>query len=89
MVDLCNGIVDQIKRAKDDTHIKLILEGVIHNLPSKERKGPRARRMLIVNLIMALRYEKTEELTEGVTAKITIAIKHLEMMHKLEPYNLF
>jgi len=88
MVDLCNGIVDQIKRAKDDTHIRLILEEVIHILPSKERKGPRARRMLIMNLIMALRYEKTE-LTEGVATRINIAIKQLEMMHKLEPYNLF
>lgn len=89
MVYHCYDIISQVKRANDDTDIKVIVEDAIHQLTTKRGKSARARRMFITNLIMALRYEKAEGLAEGVAAKVTVAIEHLETIHKREPYNLF
>lgn len=89
MVDFCYDIINQIKASNDSADIEAILETAIHQLSAKRGKSDRTRRMFMMNMIMALKYEKAEGLTEHAKAKASVAIKHLETMRKREPSSLF
>lgn len=89
MVDLCYDIINQIKAANDNADIEAILEAAIYQLSAKRGESNRTRRMFMMNMIMALRYEKAEGLPEHAKANAIVAIKHLETMREREPSNLF
>jgi len=58
MVDFCYDIINQIKTANDKADIEAILDSAVHQLSEKKGKSDRTRRMFMMNMIMALRYEK-------------------------------
>jgi hypothetical protein len=89
MVDFSFKIINQIKMASDDSHVKVIVENSIRNLRMKNINRFGAKRRYMMNMIMALRYTKAEGLTTKAAINVERAIELFESLHKQEFSNLF
>ena len=89
MVDFSFKIINQIKMASDESHVKVIVENSIRNLRMKNINGFGAKRRYMMNMIMALRYTKAEGLTNSAAINVERAIELFESLHKQEFSNLF
>lgn len=89
MVDFSNEIINQIKEADDDTHVKILIENSIQKIHVKNINGFSAKRRLMMNMIMALRYIKAEGLSAKALENVSNTIVALEQQRKQEYSNFF
>ena len=90
MVDFSYEIINQIKEANDDSHVKILIENSIQKLPLKNINGFSAKRRFMMNMILALAYVKRAEgLSTKALKNVGDAIELLERLRKQEQSNLF
>lgn len=89
MVDYSYKIIDQVKGAMDDRHVKIIIENSFQEENFKNINGFTAKRKLMMNTMMALRYVKAEGLDPKALQNIDTAIEVIEQLRKQEYDNLF
>ena len=83
MVDYSYEIINQIKGATDDSHVKIIIEN------SFQKQNFKDIRRLMMNIVMALRYVKAEGLEPKALQNVNIAIEVIEQLRKREYGSLF
>jgi len=83
MVDYSYEIINQIKDAKDDSDVKIIIEN------SVQKQNFRDIRRLMMNIAMALQYVKAEGLEPKALQNVNIAIEIIEQLRKREYGSLF
>ena len=83
MVDYSYEIINQIKEATDDSHVKIIIEN------SFQKQNFKDIRRLMMNMVMALRYVKAEGLEPKALQNVNIAIEVIEQLRKREYGSLF
>ena len=83
MVDYSYEIINQIKGAKDGSDVKIIIGNSIQKQNFKDI------RRFMMNIVMALRYVKTEGLDPKALQNVNIAIEVIEQLRKREYGNLF
>jgi len=83
MVDYSYEIINQIKEATDDSHVKIIIEN------SFQKQNFKDIRRLMMNMVMALRYVKAEGLEPKALQNVNIAIELVEQLRKREYGSLF
>jgi hypothetical protein len=89
MVNISYEIINQIKEASDDSHVKIIIENSFQKLNVKKINGFSARRRFMMNMVMALRYVKAEGLHPKASQNVSTAIEIIEQLRKQEYSNLF
>jgi hypothetical protein len=89
MVNISYEIINQIKEATDDSHVKIIIENSFEKLKVKKFYGFSARRKFMMNLVMALRYVKAEGLPAKASRNVSTALEIIEQLRKQEYGNLF
>ena len=89
MVNISYEIINQIKEATDDSHVKIIIENSFQKLKEKKVNGFSARRRFMMNLVMALRYEKAEGLPAKASQNVSTAIEIIDHLRHPEYGNLF
>lgn len=87
MVKFTYEIINQIKAATDDSHVKIILANSVQKLNVNSRNG--SSRRFMMNLVMALRYAKAEGLDPKALANVSSAIDVIEQLRKQEYGKLF
>lgn len=87
MVDFSYEIINQIKGATDDSHVKAIIENSFQKLKAKNSNA--SSRRFMMNLIMAFRYVKAEGLSPKSLSNVSTAIEVIEKLRKQEYNNLF
>jgi deoxyribose-phosphate aldolase len=83
MVDYSYEIINQIKEATDDSHVKIIIEN------SFQKQNFKDVRRLMMNIVMALQYVKAEGLEPKALQNVNIAIEIIEQLRKREYGSLF
>ena len=83
MVNYSYEIINQIKEAMDDSHVKIIIEN------SFQKQNFKDIRRLMMNIVMALRYVKAEALEPKALQNVNIAIELIEQLRKREYGSLF
>jgi hypothetical protein len=89
MVDFSYRIINQIKEATDDSHVRTIIVNSIRDLHTKNINGFSGRRKYMMNMVMALRYIKAEGLSPKALVNVDSAIEIIERLRKQEYSNLF
>ena len=89
MVDYSYEIINQIKGAADDSHVKILIENSLREGNFKNINGFGAKRKLMMNIVMALRYVKAEGLHPKALQNVDTAIEVIEQLRKQEYGNLF
>lgn len=89
MVNFTNEIINQIKEATDDSYIIIIIENSLQKLDVKNINGISAKRMFMMNMVMALQYVKVEGLHPKALENVRNAIEVIERLRKQEYGNLF
>lgn len=88
MVDFSYKVINQIKDAIDDNHVRSIIEKSLETLAAK--KGIfSSKRKYMMNMVMALRYVKAEGLNARASANVNYAIEVFETLRKKNYSNLF
>ena len=83
MVDYSYEIINQIKEAMDDSHVKIIIEN------SFQKQNFKDVRRLMMNIVMALRYVRAEGLEPKALQNVNIAIEVIEQLRKRDYGSLF
>ena len=83
MVDYSYEIINQIKGAKDDSDVKIIIGNSIQKQNFKDI------RRFMMNIVMALRYVKADGLDPKALQNVDTAIEVIEELRKQEYGNLF
>lgn len=89
MVNYSYEIINQIKGAVDDGHVKVIIENSFREENFKNINGFGAKRKLMMNTVLALRYVKAEGLDSKASQNVDTAIEVIEQLRKQEYGNLF
>jgi hypothetical protein len=88
MVYFSNEIISQIKTAIDSGHLNSIIEKSIQTPSSKNRMFSSERKYLM-NMVMALRYEKAKELDAKRLENLSHAIDIFERLRKQKHSDFF
>ncbi len=89
MVEFSYKIINQIKGAHDDDQLRTIIENSIQKLGERKVNRFNAKRKFLMNMILALRYERAEGLPAHESGNVTHAIEILENLRDKELSNLF
>lgn len=88
MVDFSYQIINQIRSARDNDHVKTIVEDSLDTLIAK--KGIfNSKRKYMMNMVMALRYVKAEELDAKACSNVNYAIEVFEALRRADNSHLF
>jgi len=88
MVYFSNEIISQIKTASDSSHLNSIIENSLQTLAAKNGIFSSERKYLM-NMVMALRYEKAKERNAKALENLNYAIEIFEKLRKEKHTNLF
>lgn len=88
MVDFSYKVINQIKDATDDNHVRSIIEKSLDTLAAKNGIFS-SKRKYMMNMVMALRYVKAEGLNAKASANVSHAIEVLDTLRKKDYSNLF
>jgi hypothetical protein len=89
MVNFSYEVINQIKAATDDSHVKIIIDTSIKNWNTKNAYGVSSKRKLMINMEMALRYVKAQGLDPKALQNVNTAIEIVEQLRKQEYGYLF
>lgn len=88
MVDFSYEVINQIKGASDNMHVKLIIEKSMDALSAKNGVF-NSKRKYMMNMVMALRYVKAEGLNTKAAVNVSHAIEVFEELRKKDYSHLF
>ncbi len=88
MVDFSYEVINQIKDATDDHHVKSIIEKSLDTLAAKSGVF-NSKRKYMMNMVMALRYVKAEGLNAKASENVNYAIRVFEALRKKDYVPLF
>ena len=89
MVDYSYEIINQIKAATDESHVKIIIENSFQKDNFRNVNAFSAKRRLMMNIVMTLRYVKADALDSKALQNVNTAIEVIEQLRKQEYGNLF
>jgi hypothetical protein len=88
MVYISETIVDQVKGAQNDQELNFIIDHYTSGLKSKSKNG-RIDRKYTRNILVALKYRKTQESNPGALNNINRAIEIIKTLHAQATENVF
>jgi|GEM_PF-7057111 len=88
MVDFSYTVINQIKDAIDNNHVKSIIDKSLSTYVAKNGVF-NSNRKFMMNMVMALRYVKAEGLNAKASANVNHAIEVFEALREKHYSNLF
>jgi hypothetical protein len=88
MVYISETIVDRVKEAKNEQELSLIIDQYTSGLKIKSKNG-RIDKKYTRNILVALKYRKTQQSEPGALSNINRAIEIIKELHAQATENVF
>ena len=80
MVYISETIINQVKNAKSEEEVRVVIDKCISGLKIKQENG-RIDKKYTRNILVALKYYKTKESSPGTLSNINVAIEVIKKLH--------